>query len=172
MSALVIRIDVLGERQISRQMMRFGERATDLLPAMEVVHEHLTEVSEEQFRTEGRQSGHPWAALKDATVERKRRSADGTTRANADKILRASDALYNSLTKPGDPNMVRVITPTLMVYGTKLKYGPIHQKPGQSQTRRRPVDLTPKQKIIMIKTLQLWIVKGIARLGSSRRFSL
>lgn len=174
MSGLVVRIDVMGERQISRQMLRFGERAIGAAPALEVVHDYLTHVSEGQFQSQGRDSGHPWPDIQEVTKERKRRSKDPTTAANADRIMEASEALKNSLTRQGDSNMVHVVTNDTMVFGTKLKYGQYHQKPGSSAAypRRRSVDLTPTNKIVMIKTIQHWIVHGIAKLGSSRRFGL
>lgn len=169
---LVIRIDTLGEEQIARKLLRFSHSAANAAPALEAVHDYLTQVSEEQFRTQGRQSGHPWDELKQATIDRKRRSRDPQTVANAEKILHASEKLRNSLVNQGDKNMVHVITNDTMIYGTKLPYGRAHQRPPLDGhfPRRRPVDLTEVQKLTIIKTIQLWIVRGVVRVPGGRRF--
>lgn len=165
---LSIHVEVLGEKQISRKMLRFAERAGSMVPVFEVIHDYLREVSDRQFQSQGQYSGKPWAKLRDTTIERKRRSKDPTTRANADRILHAQEKLRRSLVNAGDPNQKKVITPNTMVYGTKLVYAPFHMKPGpHSRPVRRPVDLTEKNKVAILKTLQMWIARGQAKLMGS-----
>jgi hypothetical protein len=169
---IVIRIATLGETQINRRMLRISERATMAAPALELVHDYLTGVSEGQFETQGAASGHPWAPLVSATRERKERDKDPRVKASGSTILVATGALKRSLVNQGDPNMVHIVTNDTMVYGTKLKYGQVHQKPPAGQTRRRPVDLTLENKLVMVKTIQYWIMRGVARLSRGSRFGL
>jgi hypothetical protein len=124
---VVVSINVLGEQQINRRMLRFAARAGSAEPALELVHEYLVELTGE---------------------------------------------LKDSLTMQGHPDMVHVVTPSTMIYGTNLKRGQWHQKPAPSASypRRRSVDLTVENKLVMMKTIQLWIVRGVARLGRGSRF--
>jgi hypothetical protein len=169
---LVVSISVLGEQQINRRMLRFAARAGSAEPALELIHEYLVELTDHQYETEGSQSGNPWAPLQQATIERKERSKDPRVKANADRIMVATGELRDSLTMPGNPNMVHVVTPNTMVFGTKVKRGQYHQKPAPTAhyPRRRSVDLTESNKLIMMKTIQLWIMRGVARLASGSRF--
>lgn len=161
---IVIRIDTLGETDINHRLLRFATRAGGAAPALELIHEYLAGVAAAQFSSAGAASGHPWAPLLQVTVDRKNRSKDPLTKGNAGRILEASGRLKDSLTRAGDPNMVHVVTHDTMIYGTKLKYGQEHQKPEAGKTQRKPVDLTLRNKAVMIKTLQLWITRGVARL--------
>lgn len=169
---LVVSINVLGEQQINRRMLRFAARAGSAEPALELVHEYLVELTERQYNTAGAQSGNPWEALKQSTIDRKDRDKDPRVKMNADRIMVATGELKDSLTMPGHPDMVHVVTPNTMVFGTKIKYGQYHQKPAASAPypRRRSVDLTVENKLVMMKTIQLWIVRGVARLARGSRF--
>lgn len=166
MSTVVIRLNVLGEEQINRRLLRFGARAGSLEEPFEAIHDYLSQVSERQFDSEGDYSGNAWEALRQSTIDRKARDKNPTVVANAERVLHASERLRDSLTKQGDPDMVHVITPTTMIYGTNVKYGQYHMKPGPyGRPTRRPVDLTEGNKIAILKTLQLWIARGITRIG-------
>lgn len=171
---LVVSINVLGEQQINRRMLRFAARAGTAEPALELVHQFLVELADHQYESEGAQSGNPWEPLKQATIERKERSKDPRVKMNADRIMVATGELRDSLTQPGNPDMIHIITPQTMVYGTKVKRGQWHQKPAPtaSYPRRRSVDLTEANKRVMMRTIQLWIVRGVARLGKGSRFGL
>jgi phage gpG-like protein len=160
-----IQIDVLGERQINRRLLRFTEHAANMVPVWAEVEAFLIEVEKGQFSSAGRNSGHPWDDIKDSTKRAKARSRNAKTRANSDKILMASEKLYNSLTKARTSESIRTKTPSTMIFGTKLKYGRMHQSPGPAAAypRRRPVDLTERQKVAIVKAMQLWISRGVAR---------
>jgi hypothetical protein len=64
--------------------------------------------------------------------------------------------------------MIHRVTPRMMVYGTKAKYGEKHMKPGPyGRPIRRAVDLTEVNKVVIVKTLQLYLVRGIARMAGN-----
>jgi hypothetical protein len=163
-----IRLNVLGEEQINRRFMRVIARATSFAEPFEVVHDYLTRVSDKQFESEGSYSHHPWEALRQSTIDRKARDQNPAVRANAERVLHATERLRNSLTQQGNPDMVHKITPRMMVYGTKVPYGEVHMKQGSNRARRRPVDLTPLNKEVIVKTLQLYLMRGISRLAGPR----
>lgn len=153
--AVKIQMKVLGETQINRRMLRWAARASDNAPAFEEIMTYLEGVEEKQFDSEGASSGNPWAPLKEATRTYKEQH-------NLDpRILHATLALRRSLVEHSDEEAIRIITPTMMVFGTTVPYGIIHQK--HFDPIRRPIDLTEVQKVAILKILQLWISRGIAR---------
>lgn len=150
--------DVHGEKQINRRLVRFESQATDATPAFLAIYAFMLRVEKMQFSTQGSQSGHAWADLAASTVVAKQREG------LRPEILRATDALMNSLTREGDPNQLKIITPSSLAFGSTLPYAPMHQKPGPAATypQRRPVDFTEENKVAIAKSLQLWIARGIA----------
>jgi hypothetical protein len=139
-------------------MMRFVARAASPRPAFLAVAEYLDEVEKKQFESEGAYSGNPWSGLKEATKKAKDKS--GQTRG----ILRATDSLYKALTRSGDRNQKLALTKTMMIKGVKdpVDYGEIHMKPsGKSHVQRKPVDLTSKNRVVVVKIIQRWIVGGV-----------
>jgi hypothetical protein len=157
---LKIEINVLGERQIQRKMMRWTERAMDMRPAFGAVAEYLMRVEARQFDTEGAASGHPWAPL--AASTKKRKEALGLR----PEVLRATDALRDALTIPGDKNQKVLMTRDTLVFGVKgdpAEYGPrlMKQTPGGIDRARKPVDLTELNRRAAIKMIQLWVARGV-----------
>lgn len=151
-----IQINVLGETQINRKMLRWSLRSGDFAPAFEAILEYLEKVEEKQFDSEGAYSGSPWAPLKESTLKAKERAGLDP------RILHATLALRNSLTQSSAPEAIRIATPSMMVFGTTLPYARMHQQPGSAAPypRRRPIDLTEKNKLSIMRTLQAWIVTG------------
>lgn len=154
---------VLGETQVNRRMMRWSARAGDARPVWGVVAEYLMHVEARLFDTEGASSGHAWAPLKDSTIKFKERYG------LRPEILRATDALRNALTIPGDSNQKIIPTKTTLVFGAKgdpAHYGPILMKtqPGGISRPRKPIDLTEYNRRACVKMIQLWIARGVTRM--------
>ena len=146
-----IQIDLIGERQIDRRLERYIGLSANMEPVFEEIHTYLLNIEEKQFGSQGRFSGHPWAALAQSTKDFK-------ARAGLDpRILHATLALRKSLTKEGDPSHVKFIGPSIMVFGTTIPYAIYHQKPQGDLTRRRPIDLTETQKVTMMKMIQAFL---------------
>lgn len=157
-----VEINVLGERQVNRRLLRWSERAGNARPVWGVVAEYLMRVEARQFDTEGAASGHPWAPLKESTIKAKERLG------LRPEILRATDALRNALTIPGDSNQKIILGKSTMVFGVKgdpAGYGPIlmKTKPGIDRPRK-PVDLTEYNRRACVKMIQLWIARGVVRM--------
>lgn len=73
----------------------------------------------EQFASEGRAGGTPWAGLSPSALRRKRRAGSG--------ILYETGALLASLRDPGAPDHVEERTGDSMVLGSRLPYALFHQ---------------------------------------------
>ena len=112
MSEVRIRYSVAGEVQLDRTFTRLAIDVQDFhlpLQASEVV-------IEQQTRRQFAQQGAPaWKKLSAAYAARKARLHPGKT------ILRATDALYNSLVNAGSPGAIREITATQLRFGTSLE---------------------------------------------------
>jgi phage gpG-like protein len=151
-----VELDVFGEKQISREILRVGERASDARPVFSSIARYLMGEEEQQFASEGRYASGGWARLKDATIAAKRR-------AHLDpRILRATDALHRSLTRRGDANQVLVIRPNELRFGTKLAYARFHQSGTSSSPRRRPLELRETARREVVRRLQRFLLTGQA----------
>lgn len=146
--------EVHGEVQLNRTFQRWAEHAGDATPAWEEIYSQLIKIEQEQFATEGAAGGEAWAALAASTVAAKARMG------LRPEILRATDEMYNSLTNEDDPNQLKIITPSMLAFGSLMPYAKYHQSGTSHMPQRRPVDLTETHKRKIIKTLQLWLARG------------
>lgn len=156
MASVKVEMEVLGEVQLRRRLLRFSDRAVNARPAFAVISEYLNEVEKKQFASEGAYSGHPWAPLAESTKKTK------ASRGQRPEILRATDAMKKALTNKRGPNKKLVMTRSMLIQGVKgLDYPEIHMAPSTStHTQRRPVDLTEANKVACVKIVQLWITRG------------
>lgn len=150
-----IEMIMLGEKQVSRTMLRWTLRAKDMLPAWAMIYPYLLHVEEQLFDTEGASGKNgSWEQITQEWVDRKAKLGLDP------RILHATLALRDALTQEGNENQRLEMTPTMMLFGVKsnLGYGYVHQKPQQGQKQRRAIDLTETNKIVILKTIQSWIV--------------
>lgn len=148
-----LEIETFGEKQFSRELLRFDERGRDMRPAFEKIADDFLDVEEHQFSTEGGYSGG-WAGLAPSTVAYKARH-------NLDpRILHATLRLRRSLTEASGPDVIRDIRADEMTVGSKVGYGAFHQSGTYSMPRRRPVDLPDRTKDSWVKILQRFLVEG------------
>lgn len=146
-----------GEAQLNRQFVRWTEFALDASPAFEEIYQYLLKIEQKQFASEGEYAGSVWADLAEATV------ADKARRGLRPEILRATDELYHSLTAENDPNQLKVISPSMLAFGSLMPYAKLHQTGTENMAQRRPIDLTEQNKRAIMKQLQLWLARGISR---------
>lgn len=157
-----IDIDVYGDVQLSRELLRFAGRTEDASPAFRAIAILLRRSEKRQFSSKGRHASGGWPALKPSTIAAKRRSKDPRVRANATRILRATDALMDSLTKKSDGGHTEVVQPHQLVFGTQVDYARYHQK-GEGVPRRRPLELRGRDRTEMVKQIQRYLVTGRVR---------
>jgi phage gpG-like protein len=148
-------MELHGETQLNRRFMRWSGFAGDLTPAWESIYAYLLKVEKKQFSSEGAMSGHDWAELAESTVKNKQRLG------LRPEILRATDALLNSLTSPDDANQLKIIQPNMLAFGSMMPYAKLHQSGTSKMPQRRPIDLTLQNKVAILKTLQLFLARGV-----------
>lgn len=156
-----VSIDVFGEREIARDILRKGGRMTDPAPAFAKISIMLTTRTARHWKSNGARSGKPWKPLADSTVAAKARNKKA--RFEPEAILRLTGALWRSLTKRRDKNAIRTANSKELHWGSRVDYGKYHhsRKPRKSNLPRRAVvDFLEKDKKDVLKVLQRWIITG------------
>lgn len=168
-----LRVEIFGDVVISRRFTRFAENASDQTDTMREVARVLGRATAENFATDGRSGGHPWAPLAASTVARKRRLRLDP------RILRATERLYHSLVPaadehgarstrtgrfaPGGKDHVENVTRDSLEWGSTVAYGEFHQSraPRSRLPRRPPVALNGKVKAEITRTVQRGLMEGV-----------
>lgn len=145
-----------GDTQISREILRFGDRATDARPVFRSLTDKFIRIEKGQFTSEGGRSSGGWAPLKPETVKAKKR------RGFPSKILQAAKELMNSLTRKGDENMNLIISDQFMVFGSHVEHLKYHQKGTSKMPRRRVLEFTRRDRREIIREVQRFLVTGKA----------
>lgn len=145
-------VDVFGDKQLDRQMLKYQTLMGDLAPAFEVLAEDFLAINTRQFDSEGGNSGH-WAPLAPSTVKK---------RGAAHPILNEHGDLRASLTKADAKGAVRTVEPHELFVGTDIDYAQYHQTGTSRMPRRRPVEFTGADRNRWVKTLQRFIETGEA----------
>lgn len=146
-----IDIDVRGEKQASRKILRMGRRAGDTRPVLTAVAHKLAEIEEERFDHEG----PGWAPLAQSTVAQKAREGLNPG------ILDATGTLRQSLSSLGAADQLLIIHDGLLVFGTTVPYAGAHQRGTGHVPQRKVIDLQERDKRLVVKTIQRWLIEGI-----------
>lgn len=161
--------EVVGDKHLIHTMESWAIRAGRGEAAFTEIHHYLLNVEKELFDSEGASGDHgKWE--------------DTQQRGTEDHpILQASGDLMRSLTEADDPHHQFLITTTSMAMGTDLPvYPEVHQRGTEHTPQRRVIDLTVKNREIMLGIISAWIVSGGAkpvgglnffRRGGSGRFT-
>lgn len=147
-------LDVFGEEQVSRELMRFSAHAGNAQPAFHKIAEDMREQIAEQFSTEGDRGSGGWAPLTDSTLAAK------AARGLDSHILQATQSLMNSLAGTGGDHIEQVTDDSLL-FGSSIAYGKYHQKGTTRMPARKPVDFTELDRRGFVRTLQRYIVGGV-----------
>ena len=130
MSEVRIHYSVAGEVQLERAFTRLAIDVKDFTLPLRASEEVIEQSTRRQFAQQGQPA---WKKLKPTYAARKARLHPGKT------ILRATDALYNSLVRAGSPGAIREVTATQLRFGTSLEVngwnlGLIHQMGRKDKT--------------------------------------
>jgi phage gpG-like protein len=147
-----ISIEIFGQEQVKRTIMRPSQRADDARPAFRTILEMLRETERRRFRAQG----PGWEPLKEETLRRKRAHGERL------QILMATDELFESLTSPGSPVGIAEIDKNSLRYGTHREWAASHQfgAPGANIPQRTIIDLDEPFKRDAVKVLQGFILTG------------
>ena len=157
---LRLQLEVFGDVQLDRELLRFSGRVTDLRPVWEALAADFEAIEAGQFNSQGARGSGGWQPLAESTVRQKARHPEWDQR-----ILHRTLALRNSLTDAGAPGAVRQIAPAEMLVGSTVAYGVFHQQ-GKGVPRRRPVELTAADRRRWVKAVQQYVVTGRTSAGA------
>lgn len=141
-----------GEVQLDRTLERFTA-VEDMRPAWNAIADRFAHVERRQFAGEGTFSGG-WSPLSPRYARWKARHYPGKT------ILRRTDDLWRSLTER--PFGIDIIEKQTMVIGSDVEYGAYHQAGAGRLPRRRPIELTDRERATWVKIVQRYLVTGEA----------
>lgn len=146
-------LDIYGEEQIDRDLLRFSSYVGDPRPALLKIADDMRDQIAEQFESEGRRGSGGWEALKPATL------AEKAARGLPPEILQATRKLMYSLTRKGGDHIEEVTDDSLLV-GSRIPYGRFHQRGTSRMPARRPVDFTDLDRRSFVRILQRYITTG------------
>jgi phage gpG-like protein len=160
-----VEIGLAGDKQVSRELLRFGERALAAKPAFEAIGELLLTLEKEQFKTEGKSESGGWDELRASTLASKKGPA----------ILDETGELKLSLTERDSDHQIWETTDDFLLFGTDLDYASYLQTgtgdfrgkdrrgnaEGTGMVRRRPLALTELHRAEAVKILQRFITTGL-----------
>lgn len=152
-------IEIHGDQQVARKLLRFADRVLDATEAFEAIAQDLYRIEREQFNTEGKYGSGGWEQLADSTIARKLHSPDAKTRGNAHNILRATDALMRSLVDEGAPGNIKIVQPHQLVFGTKVPHAKYHQPDPQ---RRRELEIPRRDRADLVRIMQRELLAELA----------
>lgn len=139
---------VQGDVQLDRALSRIISSSQDFSEPFEEFGDEFREVTGERFENEG----FGWAQLSPAYALRK------FMRWGIKTILRASDAVYESLTIKGAAGNITRIFPLRAEFGTSIYYAIFHQL-GTSKMPARPIImLREEDKRRLVRTVQRYMI--------------
>lgn len=142
--------ETYGEKQVLRGLERFEGRLVNSKPVFRTIGEHMMDIINEQFRSEGKRSTGGWAPLKESTIEAKGHAG----------ILVDSGDLFRSLTRRGDRGNIFTVQPNLLRLGTTLDYAVFHQKGTNRMPQRKIIEFTEVDRRHFMKIIQRYMVTG------------
>jgi phage gpG-like protein len=146
-----VEVSLAGDKQVSRELLRFGERAIAAKPAFEAIGELLITIEREQFATQGQAESGGWAPLAESTLRYK----------TGPSILDETGELRASLTERGDPHQIFDVGDEFLLFGTDVEYAGYHQTGTTRMPRRRPLELREMHRAEAVKILQRFIMTGL-----------
>lgn len=151
-------LDVFGDVQVSREILRFGARGSDMRPAFRSIVDFIMGEERHQFASEGRYASGGWKRLKDATIAAKRREHLDL------RILHATHALRDSLTRRGARYQILEVSRGELRFGTSRPGAAAHQRPKDTNPlpQRRPLELREFARREILKKLQRYVLTGQA----------
>lgn len=155
-----IKFTVEGVELLNRSFGRVNTRLSDLRPIWNNVQREFWKIENEQFASQGAKgAGGAWKPLtRPYAIQKAKRYGVKT-------ILRASDALYHSLTgETGDTILLK--DKQEFGIGTSLPYAPYHQRGGGRLPKRAVIDFSEIQKTRLTKSIQRDILAELKKDGA------
>lgn len=141
-------VEVFGDTLVSRELLRFSDRAGN----MEPVWDDVTDVLATAFERNFAQEGPRWSPLKASTI--RSRIAQGYA---PGPILTRSGKYRETMTTGLETHK----NPSELVVVAPVVPGAYHQG-GTSRMPARPLRLTESEKRQVVKTIQRYLIEGWA----------
>lgn len=148
-----VEVEVFGDVQLSRDLLRFAQRANDMEPALDALADDFLAIERQQFSSEGGRSGG-WAPLAPDYARTKALQFPGKG------ILERHGDLRASLTEEGAKGSIRRVTSDELLVGTDVDYAHFHQSGTRKMPRRRVVEFSAGDRRRWVKTLQRYLATG------------
>lgn len=144
-----VEFNMLGEKQVSRELLRAGLRADQAAPVLGAIADDIIDWTRDQFDSEGGRSGG-WAPLADSTVK---------SRGSAHPILQVHGDLMREMTSRSN----WIVTDSFAHFqppDEQEQIGGYHQT-GTTKMPRRPIfDFSPEERAQIVRKVQFWLIKG------------
>jgi phage gpG-like protein len=161
---MLIELELAGDVQLRRELLRFRGAVADASPAFEQIARgssglkgvySLRGIERRQFQSQGAFASAGWAPLAPSTVRAKaRRGLDP-------RILHATGRLAASLS--GGAGRVEIVSSSQLIFGTSVPYARFHQSGTARMPRRRPIELREQDRRAIVRTLQRYLVGATLR---------
>jgi phage gpG-like protein len=158
-----IELEIHGDVQVRRELLRFAGRQEDASPAFRAVATLLRHSEERQFKTAGKHASGGWAKLKQATIEAKQRARERGEVKYTRAILRATGALMESFTRKSGGEHTEIVQPHQLIFGSQVPYARFHQRGTSDMPQRRPLEVRGQDRTEMVKRVQRYLVTGRVR---------
>lgn len=158
MARIILSIE--GEAEFDREFSRLDASFSDLTPIWPDVRDKFWDIEKEQFDSEG--SAGRYGKWKKLTA---RYNAQKIARFGSGlKIMHATGDLRASLTGQTSNTIYRTSKDEITI-GTELKYAGYHHRGDGNLPMRKPIDLSDSQRVALMKTIQVSLVRQIRRGG-------
>jgi hypothetical protein len=149
--------ELSGDKQLSRELLRTGERAKHARPAFDQIGHRILGINREQFESEGARSSGGWKPLQPETVEEKRRHGAP----QPERILFDTGGGFEALSLYGAENQLFDVGDDYFHFAVigdePIKY---HQPDAQG---RRAMEFTEDDRQEIVRDLQHWVFGGSVR---------
>ncbi len=123
--------------ELNRTLKKLGKKVSDFRPVWPVIDRYTSRMYRLQFASEGEHLGTPWARLTEKTLRARVRPGG-----NRGGVLRDTNRLWASLTKPRAPEGVTVMEKHEYMRGSVVPYARFHQE-GTDRMPARPLHPDP-----------------------------
>ena len=114
-------------------LRKMGARGRNLAPVLRgPISRSIAQFWRRVFASQGALIGRTWAPLKPVTILLRKRAGHGRGGIGGRGIGRDTNKLWASLTKPGGPNSIRLVTNSSLIQGSSLPQARFMQDGGLS----------------------------------------
>jgi hypothetical protein len=151
-----IKITLFGDDFFRRKIMLMRYRSRDMSPVLADIGEDWLRITEEQFSTEGKRSGHPWAPLARDTYLR---------RGSKHPILVDTGDLLIEVSGPdnidvSDDEVTMKLPEHIRQIGEAHQYGFTNAATGKPVPARKLIDFTELDRERFRKKITNYLVNG------------